>query len=103
MNHPERQSWGAQAYEVETPEGEPFTVTVTGRTRWALEALSAAGPRGTTPIETPGPRWSDYVHKLRHLGIPITTEHEPHGGPFPGTHARYRLAAAVRKVRKVAA
>ena len=72
---------------------------VAGRDRWALEALIAAGGDGCTPIDTPGPRWSGYVHNLRNLGVPIETVTEAHGGPFKGTHARYVLRALV--VRKV--
>ncbi len=36
-----------------------------GREAWALGELVKAGERGCTPIDTPGPRWSDYVFKLR--------------------------------------
>ena len=82
--------------------GNPLTVSfmvepdgtwrhVKGRNAWALLALYAAGARGVTPIDTPGPRWSGYVHNLRRMGLAIETVHESHGGPFPGTHARYRL------------
>lgn len=73
-------------------------VTVSGRDRWALEALIAAGDRGCTPICTPGPRWSGYVFNLRELGVPIKTVTEAHDGPFAGTHARYVLTAPVRRV-----
>jgi hypothetical protein len=70
-------------------------VTVRGREAWALKALVAAGERGCTPIDHPGPRWSGYVYDLRRLGIVIETIHEPHAGPFPGTHARYVLRSRV--------
>jgi len=70
-------------------------VTVQGREAWALSMLHAAGERGCTPIDTPGPRWSGYVHDLRKLGFAIETIHEPHSGWFPGTHARYVLRSAV--------
>ena len=46
-----------------TPDGETFTVK--GRDAWALLELLKAGPRGCTPIDNPGPRWSHYVFKLR--------------------------------------
>jgi len=46
-------------------------VTARGRKAWALLALVAAGER-------------------------IETVREPHGGPFPGEHARYMLRSAVR-------
>ena len=76
------------------PDGLPMTVI--GRKAWALERLIAAGDQGCTPIDTPGPRWADYVHKLRRKhGVVIETIDEPHGGPFPGHHARYRLVSKV--------
>jgi hypothetical protein len=75
--------------------------TVRGREAWALLALRAAGEHGCTPIDTPGPRWSGYVHDLRKLGIVIETIHEPHTGNFPGTHARYVLRSRVTVVEKV--
>lgn len=71
-----------------------------GRDEWALQQLLAAGERGCTPITNPAPRWSSYVHKLRRLGIAIETIHEPHGGPYPGTHARYVLLSVVEPVEK---
>ena len=70
-------------------------VTVRGREAWALLALIAAGEEGCTPLDTPGPRWSGYVHDLRRAGFVIETVHEPHGGSFPGTHARYVLRSRV--------
>ncbi|MCA0943379.1 hypothetical protein LCM08_00480 [Salipiger pacificus] len=54
-----------------------------------------AGATGCTPIETPGPRWSDYVFKLRAAGVEIETITEAHEGPFSGTHARYVLRSRV--------
>ena len=70
-------------------------VTVCGREAWALKALMAAGERGCTLIDHPGPRWSGYVHDLRGLGIVIETVRERHGGPFPGDHARYVLRSRI--------
>jgi hypothetical protein len=70
-------------------------VIVRGREAWALRMLMAAGDRGCTPIDHPGPRWSGYVHDLRKLGIVIETVHERHGGNYPGTHARYVLRSHV--------
>jgi hypothetical protein len=70
-------------------------VTLRGREAWALMALKAAGERGCTPIDHPGPRWSGYVHDLRKLGIVIETIRERHGGPFAGEHARYVLRSLV--------
>ncbi|OWV39520.1 hypothetical protein CDZ97_08745 [Mameliella alba] len=78
-------------------DGTETVVVVTGRDRWALECLIAAGKNGCTPICTPGPRWSAYVHNLRKMGFSIETLNEPHGGPFSGTHARYVLRSAVRR------
>lgn len=85
-------------YEIH-PEGggEPFTIEAKGREAWALDRLTEAGPRGCTPIEQPAPRWSAYIHRLRALGVPIETLHEPHGGAFAGTHGRYILRARVVK------
>lgn len=81
------------------PDGVPFTLK--GREAWALSNLIKAGKRGCTPIDHPGPRWSAYVHALRtERGLIIETEHEPHGGPFPGSHARYRLVSEVEALRE---
>jgi hypothetical protein len=66
-----------------------------GREEWALSHLLAAGDLGCTPIDTPGPRWSDYVFKLRRRGIYIATIAEAHGGPYQGHHARYVLRSKV--------
>ncbi len=71
--------------------GDPFRIVVSGRDRWALEELRKAGAKGCTPIDNPAPRWSAYVFNLRELGVPVETIHEPHGGEFSGTHARYVL------------
>lgn len=93
--------WGEAPFTDTLPEGRAFTIHPAGRVRWALEALIAAGPKGCTPITTPGPRWASYVEKLRRQGVPIETLHEPHGGSFPGHHARYVLRAEVRRVPSV--
>ena len=61
-----------------------------GREAWALRELINAGARGCTPIDNPAPRWSHYVWLLRDTFV-IETIHEPHGGLFQGTHARYVL------------
>jgi hypothetical protein len=73
-------------------------VTIRGREAWALLALMAAGERGCTPIDHPGPRWSGYVHDLRRLGFDIETIHEPQEGAFPGSHARYVLRSRVNRL-----
>lgn len=75
------------------PSGQP--IKVVGREAWALRSLAAAGAAGCTPIDHPGPRWSAYVLDLRGMGFLIDTVHEAHGGPFPGTHARYILRSGV--------
>ena len=69
-----------------------------GREEWALSHLLAAGDHGCTPIDTPGPRWSDYVFKLRRRGIDVATITETHGGPYAGHHARYILRSKVERL-----
>ncbi|MCB1347228.1 MAG: hypothetical protein KDK11_00745 [Maritimibacter sp.] len=78
-------------YYITPDRGEPFRIVVSGRVRWALDQLRAAGETGCTPITKPAPRWSAYVHSLRLLGVDIETIHEAHGGEFSGTHGRYVL------------
>ncbi len=79
------------------------TVTaVKGRDAWALSELMCAGDKGCTPIDTPGPRWSAYVHNLRKVGVIIETHFEAHGGQFPGSHARYVLVSTISVVKDVA-
>lgn len=74
-----------------TVPGKPSEVlTFQGREAWALRELVNAGERGCTPIDNPAPRWSHYIWCLRDT-FNIETVDEPHGGPFPGTHARYVL------------
>ena len=91
------ESWGAAAYTVANDATAPFAIVAKGRTRWALETLIAAGPRGCTPIRTPGPRWSAYVHRLREMGVAVESVTEPHYGPFAGRHARYVLRSRVMR------
>lgn len=98
-----KQTWGPAPFLITCANGTTSTVTVKGRDRWALEALGAAGTKGCTPINTPGPRWSGYVYNLRGLGVPIQTITEPHEGPFKGTHARYVLCASVVRVEGLVA
>lgn len=76
-------------------EPDAGSVKLNGRVAWALRKLAEAGERGCTPIDTPGPRWSDYVFKLRKAGFVVETVHEAHRGDFPGHHARYVLHSAV--------
>src|SRR5436309_865366 len=75
--------------------GNGSIIKVCGREAWALLELLKSGERGCTPIQHPGPRWSGYVHDLRKLGFVVETIREPHGGPFPGGHARYVLRSRV--------
>lgn len=90
----------ATVYEL---DGTPRTITPTGREAWALRELIQAGARGCTPIDNPAPRWSAYIHDLRHeFGLYIETIHEKHGGDFPGTHARYVLRSQVAIERRAA-
>ncbi len=79
------------------PDG-PWEVTLKGREEWALSHLMVAGDRGCTPIDTPGPRWSDYKFKLVRRGIEIATITEAHDGPYKGHHARYRLVSKVERL-----
>ena len=80
-------------------DGNAFSVQ--GRDAWALLELAAAGPKGCTPIDNPGPRWSGYVFNLkRTYGLDIETRYEPHRGAFPGTHARYVLLSPVEILQR---
>lgn len=99
----QKSDWGEALFTIDLEAGVRRDIVVSGRDRWALEALIAAGPKGCTPLDTPGPRWSGYVHNLRSLGVPIETVTEAHGGPFAGTHARYVLRASVMRSQGAAA
>jgi len=84
-------------FSVVDAHGAARILELKGRDAWALTELVRAGDLGCTPIDTPGPRWSGYVHKLRHRhGLDIVTVTEPHGGPYKGTHARYILRSIVQ-------
>jgi hypothetical protein len=83
-------------FSVVDAHGAARILALKGRDAWALTELIRAGDLGCTPIDTPGPRWSGYVHKLRHrYGLDIATVTEPHGGPYKGSHARYILRSVV--------
>lgn len=75
---------------------QPRSVALIGREAWAMLELVEAGATGCTPITHPGPRWSDYVFRLRKHGFRVETINEKHGGAFAGSHARYVLHDAVR-------
>lgn len=88
----------AMAVEILDAPDAPQLVYVKGRNAWCLRELLDAGPKGCTPIERVGPRWSAYVFNLRKAGILVTTNYEEHGGDYPGRHARYVLVSRVRVV-----
>jgi hypothetical protein len=69
-----------------------------GRVAWALHELVQSGAGGCTPITHPGPRWSDYILKIRRQGVVVETVNEGHGGAFAGTHAKYVLHSKVELV-----
>lgn len=86
----ERNIWGPAWFRITRTDGTSHDILVAGRVHWALHHLMMEGPKGCTPIDHPGPRWSAYVHTLRHVHqVEIETIHEKHGAPFEGTHARY--------------
>ena len=85
-------------YVITEPDGTERSMSFKGRDAWALDELIAAAESGCTPIDTPGPRWSAYVLKLRRAGLNAETITEAHGGPFKGTHARYVLRTKVRRI-----
>lgn len=89
---------GAAVFVVNQHQPDAFILRLTGRDAWTLERLVDAGATGCTPIEQPAPRWSAYVHRLRGMGVVIITQMEPHGGEFPGRHARYVLGCTVERV-----
>lgn len=93
-----KSSYGPRAFCVICPDIPTFTATIKGRPRWALERLVRAGREGLTSMTDPAARWAAYVHRLRGAGVLIETLHEAHGGPFAGSHARYRLACKVEAV-----
>jgi len=78
-------------------DGSMQIIELAGREEWALSHLIAAGDHGCTPITTPGPRWSDYVFKLRRRGVDVETITEAHAGPYAGHHARYVLRSRVER------
>ncbi|MCA3519922.1 MAG: hypothetical protein IOC80_04280 [Rhodobacter sp.] len=99
----ETKPWGKAQFAIVGDDGGENIITVQGRDRWALECLVAAGAKGVSPIDHPGPRWSAYTFNLRALGVRIETVTEPHAGPFAGHHARYVLRSRVSPVGMVAA
>ena len=76
------------------PNGARDAHVTSKRNMWALRLLQNAGARGVSRWEHRSTSLPHYVFKLREaLGeTAIRTEMEPHGGEFPGEHARYFLA-----------
>ena len=63
-----KSNWGATPYTIHLDTGKTRDVTLKRRDLWEIECRIDARERGCTPIDTPGPRWSAYVHSLRALG-----------------------------------
>lgn len=80
---------------------DSFQFMVHGREAWALHELIEAGERGCTPINNPAPRWSHYTWLLRKRGLVVETIHEPHGGAYSGTHARYVLRTPLQIIETI--
>jgi len=90
-------NWALTAFDIKTTDGQTLRALVKGRDLWALQCLMAAGPKGCTPIDHPGPRWAAYVFKLRDAGVKVETITEMHEGEFKGHHARYVLRSTVTR------
>ena len=105
MDDPEMKEplWGPCSCFLVEPDLPPREIVLSGRQRWALEALMAAGSEGCSPIDRPAPRWSSYVHRLRRIGIGIETKWHENAGPFEGRHGRYVLVSSVARRIEVAA
>ena len=73
--------------------------TCTCREAQSLLALTEAGPRGITSLETFKAGWAvrlgAYILDLKKMGVQINTTREPHDG---GNHGRYILACSVHIV-----
>ena len=95
MTNTAKAVWNYAPFRVLKTDGTETQISVKGRDRWALECLIAAGAKGCTPIDHPGPRWSAYKFNLKELGVEIDKITEMHAGPFQGHHARYVLVSRV--------
>lgn len=85
-------------------EPDGGTKRLDGRAAWMMRTLVEAGRRGVSPLDLPtGVRVAHYIFLLRREGFIVSTEHESHGGPFPGTHALYRLETEVTILDDMAA
>jgi hypothetical protein len=83
------------------PDGR--TKRLDGRAAWMMRKLVDAGRRGVSPLDLPaGIRVAHYIFLIRREGFIVSTEHESHGGSFPGTHARYRLETPVTIIDPIA-
>lgn len=82
---------------VENGASEISLLELRGCDAWAPNELVDAGAAGFAPVTRPGPRWSNYVDRLRHQrgAGAAETVHEAPKGPCRGTHARYVLRANV--------
>lgn len=70
-------------------DGEKSVIAITERrVIWAAQRLIEAGNLGVTSYTRPAPRWSAYVHRLRH----------EHGGDYPGSHGRYFLRCSLTQI-----
>ena len=89
----------AKIYTITEEDGGTRELRITERrTAWAVDELLDAGTEGLTTLERPAPRWSSYVHKLRHRhGLDVRTITEQHAGEFAGHHARYVLRSKVQR------
>jgi hypothetical protein len=98
MNHGAK-SRGLITYLVVPRSGkEAFTINLRhSRMRDASDALIAHGEQGASFYDDPAPRWASSIHKLRGMGISISTEMVRHGGAYPGKHALYRLVSKVQR------
>lgn len=83
---------------------DPVPLVVKGRVAWCLKELLIASDFGITGCRGRGRRLAAYIHTLRkRYGLEIETELEPHGGPYPGRHARYRLWSEIKVLRDTGA
>ena len=73
----------------------PRMFTLSGRIGQTMHYLMQAKNQGITSLENPAIRLAAHVHSFREMGFLIDTEREPHGGMYPGYHARYRLRSSV--------
>ncbi|MBT3141365.1 helix-turn-helix domain-containing protein [Ruegeria litorea] len=73
----------------------PRLFTLSGRIGQTMHHLMQAKQQGITSLENPAIRLAAHIHSLREMGFVIDTETEPHGGAYPGYHARYRLRSSV--------